>query len=150
MKSRMNEAFFSFFVWSQRPAAPGPLKLTCHSPASPPGCGEGGSGKITKSVLAASRSANARQSALQYSFDGRSFNINCGFSADGNVFFIAGVTLWWSGRAAVCDARSCVADELLFYTLNVWMRLFRFKCLFSFVLFCSGRLWKCSSVIIAI
>lgn len=147
MKSRMNEAFFSFFACSQRPAAPDPLKLTCHSPATPLGRQrEGGSGKITKSVLAASRSASARQSALQYSFDERSFNINCGFSADGNVFFIAGVTLWWSGRPAVCDARSCVADELLFYTLHVWMRLFRFKCLFSFELFCPSTLWNCSSL----
>lgn len=98
----------------------GPLKLTCHSPAPPEGGGREGdadAGKITKSVLAASRSASARQSALQYSFDGRSFNINCGFSADGNVFFIAGVTPWWSGWPAVCDALSCVADELLFCTL---------------------------------
>lgn len=28
------------------------------------------------------------QSNVQYSFDGRSFNINCGFSADGNVFLL--------------------------------------------------------------
>lgn len=78
--------------------------------------------------------ARAAAKALQYNFDGRSFNINCGFSADGNVFFIAGVTLWWSGRPAVCDAAWYVVDELLFCTLNVSMRLFGYEYLSSFVL----------------
>lgn len=116
MKSRMNEVFFSFFACSQRRrAAPGPLKLTCHSPASPFSEGaDRARGKITKSVLAASRSESGRQSAIQYGIDGRSFNINCGFSADGNVFYRARyVVMKWPARCLWRDLMCCGRAALL-------------------------------------
>lgn len=105
-----------------------PFKLTCHSP-SPGGVGGGWKNhKIGIGCIPPSGERRAPAKPSQYSFDGRSFNINCGFSADGNVFFIGTVTLWWSGRPVVCDALWCVVDELRFYTRHIWMRLFRFKC----------------------
>lgn len=75
----MNEAFFQFFrVYPPLRAIKAYMSLT------PPG----GESQNWYWLHPAARAA----SALQYSFDVRSFNINCGFSADGNVFFIA-VTL---------------------------------------------------------
>lgn len=102
--------FFSFFACTRRS---GPLKLTCHSLHR---------GEESQNWYWLHPAARAT-SALRYSFDVRSFNINCGFSADGNVFFIA-VTLWWSGRPVVCDSLWCVVDELLFYPLHVWITFF--------------------------
>lgn len=91
MKSRMNEAFFSFFACTQRHAASGPIKAYM-SLSIPRGSGR----RVEKSqnrywLHPTEWRTPAKRS--QYSFDGRSFNINCGFSADGNVFFIGTVTL---------------------------------------------------------
>lgn len=136
MKSRMNEPLFSlqfFFACNQRPAS-GPIKAYM-SPASPH-AREGGRWKNHKIAIGR---IPLRVNATQYGFDGRSFNINCGFSADGNVFFFPFRISPPLRRdevvcAVVCDALWRVADELALYAPHFGMRLYGFECLF-----CSDR-----------
>lgn len=89
MESRTNELSFQFFsrVPIQWYTALGSIKayMSVTHPNHPVGREE--AKKSQNRYWIASNGLAAEPG--QRDFDGRSFNINCGFSADGNVFFIA-------------------------------------------------------------